>query len=82
MKNKRMWLSEQFRGKLSSSGFGGGGGFEGRVSSRPVSLASSSKCMAGDDPEFPVHQFSPPKCWDYILGIPHLIWIRGFLEFQ
>lgn len=34
------------------------------------------------DLEFLILLFWPPKCWDYILGIPHLIWIRGFLEFQ
>lgn len=76
MKNKRMWLSKQFCGKLSASGFGGVGFL--------TSLAFRSKCMGGGegDLEFLILLFWPPKCWDYILGIPHLIWIRGFLEFQ
>lgn len=37
--------------------------------------------VGGGDLKFLI-LFWPPKYWDYILGIPHLIWIRGFLEFQ
>lgn len=80
MKNKRMCLSKQFCGERSSSGLLESLSFE--IGSHVDQSSLTSSKYMGDDLEFLILLFGALKCWDYIPGIPHLIWIRGFLEFQ